>query len=105
MEAKRRASASTPPRPPWAVRRSSEAAVRRAAARTALFDPDLKLVSRDVGRTSSREPDRLLRQSQTRECRHDEGQQAVLHLEYARGSVSGVSAARTGTGHWAMIGP
>src|SRR5438552_549913 len=95
MEANRTASPSTPP-PPWAVRRTAGPADSRSTALrhsrtarppdrlTALLNPDLKLVSRDECRTSCGKPDGHLRHAQTRELRHDEGQQAVLDFEHAR---------------------
>src|SRR2546426_7103974 len=97
MAAKRKASRSTPTSP-WAVRRSSEAAVRRTAARTApltaLLNPDLKLVSRDECRTSCGEPDGLPRDAQPRERRDHERQQAMLDLAHARGErLRGVAQA------------
>src|SRR6266550_9529546 len=89
MEASRTANPATPP-PPWAVRRSSEAAVRRTAARTASPIPlptelHRKLVSSDEGRADCEQAQRRSPPPRrpARERRPDERQQTVFDLEHA----------------------
>src|SRR6266550_7324239 len=89
MEAKRTASPATPP-PPWAVRRSDEAAVRRtavtaASATTLCTELDRKLVSSDEGRADCEQAQRRSPPPRrpARERRHDERQQTVFDLEHA----------------------